>query len=468
MEDRRKVRRRLAGGGRLKRGVAFRRLRSSVDDLAVYYEAMDDLLEIQPAHGPVRGSIRPPGSKSITNRALVCAALADGESVLTGALKSEDTEVMVDSLRRLGIVVDAGAGRETLRVVGCGGVIPVSGAELYVANSGTTMRFLTALVALGRGEYRLDGIARMRERPIGDLVDALRAQGVDVAAEGANDCPPVVVRARGLAGGRTAIAGNLSSQFLSGLMMSAPYAAAPVELAVSGGLVSVPYVEMTRRVMEAFGAAATASKDFSEIRISNERRYRGRSYAIEPDASAASYFFAAAAVTGGEATVEGLGRESLQGDVEFCDCLAKMGSTVRFGEVGTTVVGAAPRGIDVDMNAISDTVPTLAAVALFAGGPTRIRNVAHIRHKETDRIAAVACELRKLGAQVEEFPDGMLIRPPAERRGAVIDTYNDHRMAMSFAIAGLKIPGVVIRNPGCVEKTYPAFFADLAKFAPQG
>ena len=426
---------------------------------------MTESLEITPAQAPVRGSIRPPGSKSITNRALVCAALADGPSVLRGALDSEDTRVMIAALAELGIRMAIEDNGRTLRVGGCGGVIPAARAELFVANSGTTMRFLTAMVAVGRGEFRLDGVARMRERPMGDLAAAMRALGVDVACEGANECPPIVVRAAGFRGGRAAIGGATSSQFLSGLMMAAPYAEADVELVVEDGLVSVPYVAMTRRVMEEFGAELASTTDYSEIRVTNQRHYVARDYAIEPDASAASYFLAAAAITGGAVTIEGLSRNSLQGDVAFATCLEDMGAIVTFDDDSITVEGRPLAGIDVDMNAISDTAPTLAVVALFAKGPTRIRNVAHISHKETDRIAAAACELRKLGAGVDEFADGLRIEPvdAAALHGATIDTYQDHRMAMSFALAGLRVPRVRINDPGCVGKTYPEFFSDLEK-----
>jgi 3-phosphoshikimate 1-carboxyvinyltransferase len=419
-------------------------------------------LEITPLAAPLSGSIRPPGSKSITNRALVCAALAQGESVIRGALDSEDTQLMVAALRQLGVAVEAADENRTLRVTGCDGRWPAKKAELFVGNSGTTVRFLTAALATGQGTYRLDGVARMRERPIGDLVAALRGLGVDAKAEGPGACPPVAIRAAGLPGGSAEVAGDVSSQFLSGLMLAGPYAQLPLELHVTGELVSQPYVIMTQRVMEAFGAQVSASPDLMRLTIANDRRYVGRAYDVEPDASAASYFFAAAAVSGGRVTVEGLGRDSLQGDMAFCDCLEQMGARVERDAAATTVVGGPLRGIAVDMNAISDTVPTLAVAALLAEGPTRIHNVAHIRHKETDRIAAVACELRKLGATVEEHPDGMVIHP-GPLHGASIATYGDHRMAMSFAIAGLKIPGVCILDPGCTAKTYPQFFADLAR-----
>jgi 3-phosphoshikimate 1-carboxyvinyltransferase len=420
-----------------------------------------DAIEIEPS-GPVHGSIRPPGSKSITNRALVCAALAEGQSVLTGALDSEDTQVMVDSLRRLGIEIEHSPAACTLRVSGCGGRISSQGAYLYVANSGTSMRFLTALATLGHGEFRIDGIARMRERPIQDLLDALRQLGVEADGLSPGGCPPVVVHAAGLPGGRATIAGDISSQFLSGLLMAAPCARRPVELVVSGELVSKPYVEMTLAVMRAFGVAAEG-RELTRFVVPAPTIYVGREYKIEPDASAASYFFAAAAVTGGKVTVEGLSHGSLQGDVRLCDCLAQMGCEVDYGRDSTTVARSPHRplhGIKVDMNAISDTVQTLGVVALFAEGPTTISGVAHIRHKETDRIAALAAELRKLGAEVDEREDGLHIIP-GRLHGAEIETYNDHRMAMSLAIAGLTVPGVLIRNPGCTAKTYPRFFEDL-------
>jgi 3-phosphoshikimate 1-carboxyvinyltransferase len=421
---------------------------------------LTEAIEILPS-GPVRATIRPPGSKSITNRALVCAALARGESTLTGALDSDDTRVMIEGLRRLGIAVEHDAQAAVIRVAGCGGCPPVERAELFVGNSGTTVRFLTALVTLGQGTFRLDGTPRMRERPIGDLLDALSQLGADARSEQQTGCPPVVVRAAGLPGGRATVAGDISSQFLSGLLMAAPCAQGPVELVVRGELVSKPYVEMTLGVMGAFGVTVP-HEGLGRFAIPAPSPYRGDAYAIEPDASAASYFFAAAAITGGEVTVEGLSRESLQGDVAFCECLERMGCRVECRSDAITVGGGPLRGIEVDMNAISDTVQTLSAVALFADGPTTVSGVAHIRHKETDRLGALATELRKLGAGVEELDDGLRITP-AELHGARIDTYDDHRMAMSLALVGLRVPSVVIRDPGCTAKTYPAFFDDLAR-----
>ena len=423
---------------------------------------MNDSIEIQPC-GPLRATIRPPGSKSITNRALVCAALAQGESLLSGALESDDTRAMIDGLRQLGIAVDRDGAARTLRVGGCGGRIPTDEAQLMLGNSGTTVRFLTAMVALGHGVYRLDGTPRMRERPIQDLLDALRLLGADAVSESGSGCPPVVVRASGLPGGRAEVAGNISSQFLSALLLAAPCARAEVELSVRGELVSKPYVAMTLSVMRSFGIHLPS--DEFPLRIPSGQTYRAAKYTIEPDASAASYFFAAAAIAGGSVTVEGLSTRSLQGDVAFCDCLRQMGCAVVAESDRITVSGRPLHGIDVDMNAISDTVQTLAAVALFADGPTTIRNVGHIRHKETDRIAALATELRKFGADVDERADGLRIIPN-RLHAAQIDTYDDHRMAMSMALVGLRIAGVVIRDPGCTAKTYPEFFRDLKSLRP--
>jgi len=437
------------------------------------WRATPEGVEIRPS-GPVRGSVRPPGSKSITNRALVCAALARGRSILTGALDSEDTRVMFEALGQLGIALALDPAERVITVTGCGGKLPATRADVFVENSGTTARFLAAVLTLGQGIYRLDGAPRMRERPIQDLVDALRALGADVSSDQDTGCPPLLVRAAGLAGGVATVRGEISSQFLSGLLLSAPYAAQPIELVVEGELVSKPYVSMTLEVMRAFGVDVAAD-GFARFHVPNDRPYQGREFAIEPDASAASYFFAAAAITGGEVRVEGLSRASLQGDVAFVDLLEQMGCDVRQEADAITVRGPALRGkqlrgVTCDMNAISDTVQTLAAVALFAEGPTTVTGVPHIRHKETDRLAALATELRKFGAEVEEHPDGLRITPPgslAELHGAAIDTYRDHRMAMSLALVGLRVPGVTIRDPGCVAKTYPEFFDDLMELVAE-
>ncbi len=420
---------------------------------------MTSALEIQPT-GPLRATIRPPGSKSLTNRALICAALAHGESLLLGALDSEDTRVMIAALCQLGIRVEYDIKAKTIRVSGCHGRPPAVEADLFVANSGTTIRFLSALATLGRGRFRLDGTPHMRERPIEDLLDALNQLGATTYTQLKNGCPPVIVEAAGLPGGQATVSGEISSQFLSALLMAAPYAQNPVELLLPGPLVSQPYVAMTIAVMKSFGVSVEAQSTC--FRVATDKGYQGTDYEIEPDASAASYFFAAAAITGGKITVEGLSRQSLQGDVAFCDCLEKMGCQVEYADNSLTVCGAKLRGIEVNMNAISDTVQTLAAAALFAAGPTTISGVAHIRHKETDRIRALAGELRKLGAHVEERPDGLRITP-GKLRPARIETYNDHRMAMSLALVGLVVPGIIILNPECTAKTYPDFFADIRR-----
>ncbi len=418
---------------------------------------MQQTLTIQPS-GPVAGSVQPPGSKSITNRALICAALAQGVSRLQGALVSEDTQVMVDSLQRLGLNIPE-FNSEMVRIDGWGGPPPPGDADLFAANSGTTIRFLTAVLAGSRGRFRLDGVSRMRQRPIGDLLNALNQLGAKVRSEAGNECPPVLIEANGLPGGRTVVRGDVSSQFLSGLLIAAPLASSEVEVELQGALVSEPYVALTRAVMQQFGV--TVGHAGRSFRIQSGQIYQPRDYEIEPDASAASYFWGAAAVTGGTVTVRGLNRDALQGDVKFCDCLQRMGCEVVDTSDGVSVTGRPLKGIDVDMADISDTAQTLAAVALFAEGPTRIRGVAHIRHKETDRIGDLSRELRKLGARVDEAPDGLTIQPES-LRAATVDTYDDHRMAMSLALAGLRIPGVVIKDPHCTRKTYPDYFDDLA------
>lgn len=419
-------------------------------------------IPLTPWPGPIPPArVRVPGSKSLTNRALIVAALADGPSTLTGALDSDDTRVMVESLRKLGISVEHDLEARSIAVQGCANKIPAQEADLFVGNSGTSLRFLTAMVATGSGTFRLDGTPRMRERPVADLLQAINGLGSDARSDLGTGCPPVTIQASGLDGGYAFVKGDVSSQFLSGLLMALPYSRDTTTVEVEGVLVSKPYVAMTMSVMEAFGVRINNRKDRRfDIRPA---RYTGRSYAIEPDASAASYVFAAAALTGSTITVEGLGTDSVQGDLAFVDLLEHMGCVVSREKDATTVTGGPLRGIDVDMNAISDTVMTLAVVALFAKGITRIRNVAHIRHKETDRISALANELRKLGATVEEHPDGLILFPPAAITPARISTYDDHRMAMAFALAGLKAPGVTILEPGCVAKTYPGFWDDLAR-----
>jgi 3-phosphoshikimate 1-carboxyvinyltransferase len=421
-------------------------------------------LLIEPWTGtPPQAVVRIPGSKSLTNRALVVAALAEGPSVLRGALDCEDTQVMVAALRTIGIEVGHDVSSALITVQGCSAVIPSREASLYVANSGTSLRFLTAMLATGTGTFHLDGTPRMRQRPISDLLVALNRLGAIARSDLDSGCPPVTILASGLAGNDVFVRGDISSQFLSALLMALPSARETSVVEVQGVLVSQPYIAMTLAVMESFGVTVNNRK-FRRFDV-RPAHYKGCDYTVEPDASAASYFFALAALTRGTVTVEGLGTASIQGDMAFVDVLEHMGCTVSREPKRTTVIGGPLRAVDVDMNAFSDTVMTQAVVALFAEGVSRIRNVAHIRHKETDRIAALATELRKLGARVDEQPDGLVIDPPApgQLHAARIATYNDHRMAMSFALAGLRIPGVTILDPGCVAKTYPGFWTDLER-----
>jgi 3-phosphoshikimate 1-carboxyvinyltransferase len=424
-----------------------------------------DALEIVPLRQPPLATIRVPGSKSITNRALILAALSDPMkgSELRGVLQSEDTEVMVEALRQLGFRVDVDWANAVIRVRRgpCTKLIPNPEADLFVANSGTSMRFLTALVSLGQGRYRLDGVARMRERPIEDLLVALRQLGADARSELDNGYPPVVVNSSGLEGGFVRLRGEVSSQFLSALLMVAPFARRDLTIDVTGPLVSKSYVAMTVKMMEECGVRLSALKTYFKV-AAPQPWYRATAFEIEPDASAAGYFLAAAAITAGEVTVPGFDAACLQGDVRFVAILESMGCDAVYGDQGVTLCGKPLCGVDVDMNDVSDCVMTLAAVACFAKGPTTIRDVAHIRHKETDRLRALATELRRVGAEVEERPDGLTITP-GRLHGATIETYNDHRMAMGMALIGLRVPGIVIRNPGCVAKTYPDFFDDLER-----
>jgi 3-phosphoshikimate 1-carboxyvinyltransferase len=425
-----------------------------------------DILAPRPAPGPIDAVVRIPGSKSITNRALLVAALADGDSELTGALHSDDTGYMATALTALGINVEIDQPGERFVVHGGGGAFPADRADLFVGNSGTTMRFLTAALPLGHGVYRIDGVPRMRRRPIAPLLSSLRDLGADTVSELDTGCPPVIAHAAGLPGGRTRMAGTESSQYFTALLLVSPYAAEGVEVEIEGDLVSKPYLPMTAAVMAAFGVDAELDREtWRTLRVQPGQRYEGRPYRIEPDASNASYFFAAAALTGGRVRVEGLGSRSTQGDLRFIDALAAMGARVTEEADAVEVRGPAGgrlRGVDLDLTAISDTAQTLAAIAPFADGPTTIRGIAHARLKETDRVAALATELTRLGQGVEEFPDGLTIHP-APIRPTDVATYDDHRMAMSFAITALRAPGIRLRDPGCVAKTFPAFFDRLAE-----
>jgi 3-phosphoshikimate 1-carboxyvinyltransferase len=417
-----------------------------------------------PPRGPLDATVRVPGSKSITNRAALCAALAAGESALEGALDSDDTEAMRVALGALGVAIAVEG--DVWRVSGCDGRLAAPAAPLDARASGTTARFLTAAAALADGPVVIDGAPRMRERPIDDLVAALRALGAGVEILGRAGCPPVRVAGGGLAGGRAAIDARRSSQFVTAVLLAAPYARRDVVLEpVEGVVVSRPYVDLTLQVMGAFGAEAGWDAAGRALHVAAGRRYRARRYAIEPDASAAAYPFAAAAIAGGTVRVPGVPEGSLQSDFRLLGILERMGCTVE--RRGDTVAlhgpaGGRLRAVDVDMNELPDAVLALAVVALFAEGTTRIRNVANLRIKETDRLAALESELGKLGARAKAGPDWLEITP-GPLRGAAIDTYDDHRMAMSFALAGLRVPGVVIRDPGCVAKTWPSYFDALAR-----
>ena len=421
-----------------------------------------------------RATVRPPGSKSLTNRVLLLAALAEGESILRGPLLADDSRRMLDALERLGFAPQHVEEEDHIAIRGRGGTIPARTAELNLGNAGTAYRFLTAACCLGtsrdaarrEGQYILDGIERMRQRPIGQLVDPLRSIGGDVEYLGQSGFPPLRVKGSSLRDADLLMAPTLSSQYLSALLQIGPYCENGLTLRFDGPVTSRPYVEMTLATMEQFGGQVEVDPSFTRIHV-KPGTYRGTEYDIEPDASNASYFLAAAAVIpGSRCTIEGLGKGSVQGDVGFADVLQQMGAGMLYGRDFITVIGPpegeALRGIDIDLNHMPDMAQTLAAVALFARGPTTIRNIGNLRVKETDRLAALRNELTKLGASVEVEGDDLYIEPPdGPLKPAAIDTYNDHRMAMSFAVVGLRARGIVINDPACVEKTFPKFFEYL-------
>ena len=416
-------------------------------------------LEITPLTGRLDApALRVPGSKSISNRALLLAGLAEGESLLRGTLDSDDTRVMIRALGQLGARI-APAADGGMMITGVGGRPRVPSALVDVQASGTAARFLTAALALVPGPTRLDGIPRMRQRPIQDLVDALNALGAKLQTESPGGCPPVTGAPALFAGGEAEVDASKSSQYVSAVLQVAPYAARDVRLRLKDGvLVSRPYVDVTFSVMRAFGAEA-GFLDAGTIEVSSAKRYRGREYTIEPDASTAAFFFAAAAIAGGRVRVLDLPGDSAQADMGSLTVLELMGAQVtrapRWVEVQAPPQGL--RGVDVDMNAMPDAVLAMAVTAAFATGETTIRNVANLRIKETDRLHALETELRKLGAGASTGPDWIRIQP-APLRAAHIDTYDDHRMAMAFALAGLRIRGVVIRDPSCVSKSWPEYF----------
>lgn len=428
--------------------------------------ALPERLEIVPFDGPAQGRVRPPGSKSITNRALLVAALAEGRSVLTGALVAEDTEAMLGCVTGLGAVVS----REgtTVTVDGLAGTIPGGRPTLYAAQSGTTARFVSATLLLSTEPITLDADAAMRRRPMGPTIDALRALGAEVVEDEGDGRLPFTVRAVTLSHDTMPVlrvSGEASSQFASGLLIAGVCLPCGLRLVVDGDLVSRPYLDMTVAVMGRFGARV----DMLDERtfVVEPGRYRGTALEIEPDASGASYFFAAAAITGGRVTVDGLGSGSIQGDLAFVDVLERMGARVVTTESTTTVDGGALHGIDVDLSDISDTAQTLAAVAVFADSPSRLGGIGFIRAKETDRIGALVAELGGLGLDLVEEPDGLRITP-GPVHGGLVRTWDDHRMAMSMSLIGLRVPGVVIDDPGCVAKTFPTYFDMLESLRPEG
>ena len=415
------------------------------------------MIEIQPIQKSLDATIEVPGSKSYTNRALLVAAMARGTSTLTGALFSDDTRYMSASLRKLGVKIDADKKQARFDIHGNGGDIPVASADLYIGNSGTTSRSLTAYVSLGHGKFVIDGDAPMRHgRPIADLLDALRQIGGSARTQFENGHLPVIVEADGLAGGKTRLDVSKSSQFLTALLLIAPYAKNGMEIEVIGKR-EMPYIDITRSVMAAFGVQVI-SEDYKYFRVEGGQEYQPRGYNIEPDASNASYFFAAAALTGGRVTVQHLNLDSTQGDLQFVHILEQMGCQITVSNTGITVTGPRQlKGIDVDMRTISDTALTLAAIAPFADSKVTIRNIEHTRWQETDRIHAMVTELRRLGVPVVEHQDGLEISP-APITPAAIDTYEDHRVAMAFSLVGLKANGIRINNPECVSKTFPDYF----------
>jgi 3-phosphoshikimate 1-carboxyvinyltransferase len=423
----------------------------------------DDVVEVRPLRRPFAAEVSVPGSKSMTNRALILAALADSESLIANALTSDDTDRMTDALRRLGYLVESDQGAATMRVVGRGGLVPSERAELNVGASGTSARFLTALAALGGGRYLLDGVPRMRERPIEPLLAALRALGADADSTLGTGCLPARVSGP-TRGGTATIDASVSSQFISALLMVGAYFEQGLELRLEGTIVSRPYIDMTLQQMVRAGVEGTWSGE-RMLRVAPGQRYRAGEHVMESDASNASYFFAAAAATGGTVRVPRLPADSIQGDLALLDVLEQMGCRVE--RDGDTVELQGPaegklRGLTVDANAIPDMAQTIAALAPFADGPVEVRNVASMRVKETDRIAAVAAELRRLGQEVEEGPDWFRI-VPRPVRPATLTTYDDHRMAMAFSIVGLRAPGVRIADPGCVAKTFPGYWDTLAR-----
>ena len=428
-----------------------------------------DTLEL-PRFERAAGTLRLPGSKSISNRTLLLSALARGATTLDGLLDSDDTRVMRDALGALGVRIEELEGRERVRVQGLAtpGAFPVKRADIFLGNSGTSARSLTGVLALADGHYRLSGVPRMHERPIGDLVEALRPAGARIEWLGSPGFPPLAIAPRERVALPTIrIRGNVSSQFVSGVLMALPWAGEAARVEMEGELISRPYVELTLGLMERFGVAVRRDGTQAFDLPGGAGYVSPGEVEVEGDASSASYFLAAGALGGGPVRVEGVGRGSSQGDVHFTRVLAAMGATVAFGDHWIEASGSPPlEPFDLDMNLIPDAAMTGAVLALFAKGPCVLRNIGSWRVKETDRIAAMATELAKFGAQVEEGPDWLRIVPPAgflspeaaRLAPVAVDTYDDHRMAMSFSLASFGARPVRINDPGCVAKTFPGYF----------
>ena len=406
------------------------------------------------ATGQIDAEIEVPPSKSYTNRALIVAALAEGTSTLVNPSHSEDSEYLIAALREFGVGFKTEG--HCIHVKGTGGNLEVPSKEIFIGNAGTAIRFLSTFACLVKGETTITGDEQMQRRPINDLLDALRMSGI--RCESTNGFPPVTIFGGTFGGGRIDVNASISSQFLSSLLLSAPYAKKPIAIRVKGQISSLPYINISLHVMRSFGAEVDVS-DFSLYHVSNTERYIAREFSIESDASAATYFLAAAAISGGRVVIRNLSPESLQGDVKFMDVLSEMGCIVTKHEESLELRGGRLRGVEVDMNHLPDCVPTLAVVAAFAESPTTISNVEHLKFKESNRLHAIATELLRIGARVELLEDGLTI-VPQRLHGAEIETYNDHRIAMSFAVAGLRVKGISIRNPGCVSKSFPDFWKE--------
>ncbi len=410
----------------------------------------------------IEGEVNLPGSKSLSNRALLIAALAEGTTKITNLLDSDDTRYMLNALQKLGVEYTLSEDRTECVVIGNGGPFETDRPlELFLGNAGTAMRPLTAALTLGKGEYLLTGEPRMKERPIGHLVDALRQAGAQIAYLENDGYPPLQIHANGLKGGAVEIDGSISSQFLTALLMAAPMAQEDMTISIVGELVSKPYIDITLDIMQRFGVEVI-NEGYRRFIVKAGQRYKALDhFMVEGDASSASYFLAAAAIKGGRVKVTGIGKNSVQGDVKFADVLEKMGANVEWAEEYIAVSRGELHAIDMDFNHIPDAAMTIATTALFTDGTTTLRNIYNWRVKETDRLHAMATELRKVGATVEEGEDYLTITPPKQLKHAAIDTYDDHRMAMCFSLLALDPVSVTINDPECTAKTFPNYFEVL-------